>query len=85
METVNFNAREPVVILGFGQMGQVDHQYIVKPAFLPLISKISPSVLYVKVLANFLSNPLASGEGDEVGWPYVAFDVDPNVVKVRVF
>ncbi|WVZ23089.1 hypothetical protein V8G54_001633 [Vigna mungo] len=55
LETVNFNAREPVVILGFGQMGQV--------------------------LANFLSNPLASGEGDEVGWPYVAFDVDPNVVK----
>ncbi|KOM31198.1 hypothetical protein LR48_Vigan01g075300 [Vigna angularis] len=55
LETVNFDAREPVVILGFGQMGQV--------------------------LANFLSNPLASGEGDEVGWPYVAFDVDPNVVK----
>jgi len=31
LETVNFNASEPVVILGFGQMGQVDHQYIVKP------------------------------------------------------
>nr|KYP54519.1 Glutathione-regulated potassium-efflux system protein kefB [Cajanus cajan] len=55
-EMVDFNAREPVVILGFGQMGQV--------------------------LANFLSNPLASrGDGDLVGWPYVAFDLDPTVVK----
>ncbi|KAL2343884.1 hypothetical protein Fmac_005169 [Flemingia macrophylla] len=55
-EIVDFNAREPVVILGFGQMGQV--------------------------LANFLSNPLASrGDGDLVGWPYVAFDLDPTVVK----
>ncbi|KAG4401009.1 hypothetical protein AAZX31_07G170100 [Glycine max] len=55
-ETVNFNVSEPVVILGFGQMGQV--------------------------LANFLSNPLASGgDSDEVGWPYVAFDLDPSVVK----
>ncbi|KAL3002598.1 hypothetical protein AAZX31_08G062800 [Glycine max] len=55
-ETVNFNISEPVVILGFGQMGQV--------------------------LANFLSNPLASGgDSDEVGWPYVAFDLDPSVVK----
>ncbi|KAF7843061.1 K(+) efflux antiporter 3, chloroplastic isoform X1 [Senna tora] len=53
---VNFNANEPVVILGFGQMGQV--------------------------LANFLSNPLASGgDSDTVGWPYVAFDLDPTVVK----
>lgn len=55
-ETVNFDAREPVVILGFGQMGQV--------------------------LANFLSTPLASGvDGDVVGGPYVAFDIDPSVVK----
>ncbi|XP_061370612.1 K(+) efflux antiporter 3, chloroplastic-like isoform X2 [Gastrolobium bilobum] len=55
-EMLNFNASEPVVILGFGQMGQV--------------------------LANFLSNPLASGgDSDAVGWPYVAFDLDPTVVK----
>lgn len=55
-EMVNFNASEPVVILGFGQMGQV--------------------------LANFLSSPLASGlDGDVFGWPYVAFDLDPSVVK----
>ncbi|CAL5438324.1 unnamed protein product [Camellia sinensis] len=55
-DTVNFDASEPVVILGFGQMGQV--------------------------LANFLSAPLASGmDGDAVGWPYVAFDIDPSVVK----
>ncbi|KAK2987426.1 hypothetical protein RJ640_018563, partial [Escallonia rubra] len=35
-----------------------------------------------QVLANLLSTPLASGvEGDSVGWPYVAFDLDPSVVK----
>ncbi|KAI4367164.1 hypothetical protein MLD38_022932 [Melastoma candidum] len=56
IEIANFNARDPVVILGFGQMGQV--------------------------LANFLSAPLASGvEGDLSGWPYVAFDLNPSVVK----
>lgn len=55
-EGMNFDAAEPVVILGFGQMGQV--------------------------LANFLSAPLASGsDGDARGWPYVAFDLDPAVVK----
>ncbi|PSS29238.1 K(+) efflux antiporter 3 like [Actinidia chinensis var. chinensis] len=55
-DTVNFDASEPVVILGFGQMGQV--------------------------LANFLSAPLASGvDADVVGWPCVAFDIDPSVVK----
>lgn len=55
-EMVNFNATEPVVILGFGQMGQV--------------------------LANLLSTPLASGlDGDNVGYPYVVFDLNPGVVK----
>ncbi|KAK4271358.1 hypothetical protein QN277_020062 [Acacia crassicarpa] len=55
-EMVNFNASEPVVILGFGQMGQV--------------------------LANFLSNPLASGGDNDAGeWSYVAFDLDPTVVR----
>ncbi|XP_073004748.1 K(+) efflux antiporter 3, chloroplastic [Typha latifolia] len=55
-ETVSFDATEPVVILGFGQMGQV--------------------------LANFLSTPLASGlDGNNAGWPYVAFDLNPSVVK----
>ncbi|GAB4853373.1 K(+) efflux antiporter 3, chloroplastic [Ancistrocladus abbreviatus] len=57
-ENLNFDASEPVVILGFGQMGQV--------------------------LANFLSAPLASsgdGDGVGVGWPYVAFDLNPAVVK----
>lgn len=55
-DTINFDVSEPVVILGFGQMGQV--------------------------LANFLSAPLASGvDGDILGWPYVAFDLDPSVVK----
>ncbi|XP_057976818.1 K(+) efflux antiporter 3, chloroplastic isoform X2 [Malania oleifera] len=55
-EMVNYDARDPIVILGFGQMGQV--------------------------LANFLSTPLASGvDGDLVGWPFVAFDIDLSVVK----
>ncbi|KAI6678258.1 hypothetical protein NL676_039054 [Syzygium grande] len=56
VEIASFDARDPVVILGFGQMGQV--------------------------LANFLSAPLASGvDGDLSGWPYVAFDLNPAVVK----
>ncbi|CAN6459446.1 unnamed protein product [Victoria cruziana] len=55
-DLVNFDATDPVVIVGFGQMGQV--------------------------LANFLSTPLASGlESNIMGWPYVAFDIDPKVVK----
>ncbi|XP_051136781.1 K(+) efflux antiporter 3, chloroplastic [Andrographis paniculata] len=37
-----------------------------------------------QVLANFLSTPLASGVDGSVGagWPYVAFDLDPSVVKL---
>ncbi|KAL6847190.1 hypothetical protein ACP4OV_023043 [Aristida adscensionis] len=55
-ETVNYGATEPIVILGFGEMGQV--------------------------LAKFLSAPLAFGlEEDTEGWPYVAFDLNPAVVK----
>ncbi|CAN4119816.1 unnamed protein product [Withania somnifera] len=52
-EMASFDLSEPVVILGFGQMGQV--------------------------LANLLSTPLASSDGEE--WRYVAFDLDPSVVK----
>lgn len=37
----------------------------------------------MQVLANLLSTPLASGvDGNDVGWPYVAFDLNPSVVKV---
>uniref|UniRef100_A0A0D9Y1I3 RCK N-terminal domain-containing protein n=1 Tax=Leersia perrieri TaxID=77586 RepID=A0A0D9Y1I3_9ORYZ len=55
-EMVNYNATEPIVILGFGEMG--------------------------KVLAKFLSAPLSFGlEKDTEGWPYVAFDLNPAVVK----
>lgn len=55
-EMVNFSAREPVVILGFGQMGQI--------------------------LANLLGTPLASGGDQEIiGCPYIAFDLNPSVVK----
>ncbi|KAH0716280.1 hypothetical protein KY284_009185 [Solanum tuberosum] len=52
-EMENFDLSEPVVILGFGQMGQV--------------------------LANLLSTPLASSDGEEL--QYIAFDLDPSVVK----
>ncbi|KAI4296483.1 hypothetical protein L6164_036437 [Bauhinia variegata] len=51
-DMIDFNVSEPVVILGFGQIGQV--------------------------LANLLSNPLASGGESEVGWPYIVFDLDPK-------
>ncbi|GJN35531.1 hypothetical protein PR202_gb24317 [Eleusine coracana subsp. coracana] len=56
-ETVNYGATEPIVILGFGEMGQI--------------------------LAKFLSAPLSFGLDQDVeGWPYVAFDLNPAVVKV---
>ncbi|KAF4381031.1 hypothetical protein F8388_011953 [Cannabis sativa] len=59
-EMVNFEASEPIVILGFGQMGQV--------------------------LANLLSTPLAAGvDSDSLGCPYVAFDLDPSVVKDSIY
>lgn len=49
------------------------------------ISEFLPFVLCIQVLANFLSNPLASGgDSDVTGWPYVAFDLDPTVVEVSV-
>ncbi|KAK3137042.1 hypothetical protein QOZ80_5BG0446860 [Eleusine coracana subsp. coracana] len=55
-ETVNYGATEPIVILGFGEMGQI--------------------------LAKFLSAPLSFGLDQDVeGWPYVAFDLNPAVVK----
>jgi hypothetical protein len=39
----------------------------------------------MQVLANFLSTPLASGlDGDALGLPYVAFDLDLSIVKVSV-
>lgn len=40
------------------------------------------SAIAIQVLANFLSAPLVSGQDGE-GCPYVAFDLDPSVVKVR--
>ncbi|CAN6329931.1 unnamed protein product [Urochloa humidicola] len=53
---MNYGATEPIVILGFGEMGQV--------------------------LAKFLSAPLSFGlDQDAEGWPYVAFDLNPAVVK----
>ncbi|CAN6352419.1 unnamed protein product [Urochloa humidicola] len=53
---MDYGATEPIVILGFGEMGQV--------------------------LAKFLSAPLSFGlDQDAEGWPYVAFDLNPAVVK----
>ncbi|GJZ35600.1 K(+) efflux antiporter 3, chloroplastic [Tanacetum coccineum] len=34
-----------------------------------------------QVLANFLSTPLATGIDGEAEWPFVAFDLDPSIVK----
>lgn len=57
-DSVNFDASEPVVIVGFGQKAQV--------------------------LANFLSTPLISGIDSDAGRPFVAFDIDLTVVKVKI-
>ncbi|XLR70384.1 K(+) efflux antiporter 3, chloroplastic isoform X2 [Arachis ipaensis] len=39
-------------------------------------------IFTAEVLANFLSNPLASGgDSDAAGWPYLAFDLDPALVN----
>ena len=67
-------------------MGQVDQSIHSKTCHLyGSYSKFSPCACGMEVLANFLSNPLASGgDGDAVGWPYVAFDLDPTLVKVSV-
>ncbi|XP_020979450.1 K(+) efflux antiporter 3, chloroplastic [Arachis ipaensis] len=52
------------------------------------IGQLSSTTLLVeddkpsKVLANFLSNPLASGgDSDAAGWPNLAFDLDPALVN----
>lgn len=41
----------------------------------------------LQVLGNFLSTPVAYGvDAETIGWPYVAFDLNPAVVKVsRIF
>ncbi|KAM0943616.1 putative regulator of K+ conductance, cation/H+ exchanger, NAD(P)-binding domain superfamily [Dioscorea sansibarensis] len=55
-ETINYDATEPIIIVGFGKMGQV--------------------------LGNFLSTPVVYGvDAETIGWPYVAFDLNPAVVK----
>lgn len=52
--------------------------------FKPKILLSCALILCMQVLANLLSAPLASGsDGNTVGWPYVAFDLNPSVVKVR--
>ncbi|PWA85107.1 phosphoglucan phosphatase DSP4, amyloplastic [Artemisia annua] len=35
-----------------------------------------------EVIPNFLSTPLATGINGEAGWPFVAFDLDPSIVKM---
>lgn len=86
---VNFEASEPVVILGFGQMGQV--QLLLNNIILPELKMYRPKWMIfcslcscLQVLANLLATPLASGvDGDALGLPYVAFDLDLSVVKVN--
>ena len=42
-------------------------------------------ICIVQVLAKFLAAPLSFGlEQDTEGWPYVAFDLNPAVVKVGI-
>lgn len=80
---MNFDATEPVVILGFGQMGQVSHYCKHNLDFEDESLILWHNIYLFQVLANLLSAPLASGlDGDLGGWPYIVFDLDPKVVKV---
>ena len=76
----NYGATEPIVILGFGEMGQVSCMI-----FLLLHCEYRLHIIiFVQILAKFLSAPLSFGlDQDAEGWPYVAFDLNPAVVKVR--
>lgn len=84
---MNYDVSESIVIIGFGQMGQVK---VILFFFFPCIEKVVLSGLVsysvdmiLQVLANFLSTPLVSGvDSDLVGWPYIGFDLNPAVVKV---
>ena len=76
---VNYGATEPIVILGFGEMGQVSCMIF----FLFHCKYRLHFIIFVQVLAKFLSAPLSFGlDQDAEGWPYVAFDLNPAVVKV---
>ncbi|PWA70196.1 phosphoglucan phosphatase DSP4, amyloplastic [Artemisia annua] len=37
----------------------------------------------IQVIPNFLSTPLATGINGEAGWPFVAFDLDPSIIKAK--
>lgn len=80
----NYGATEPIVILGFGEMGQV---YYIIFSFVFKAGQLNCYclVVFVQVLAKFLAAPLSFGlERDTEGWPYVAFDLNPAVVKVGI-
>ena len=50
---------------------------------MPRVCVLISLCLQLQVLANLLSAPLSSGgDGEAVGWPFVAFDLNPAVVKV---
>jgi len=69
-----------------GQVGQSIYCNNLSFILILLISKLSPFAPDIKVLANFLGSPFASGvDSVSVGWPYVVFDLNPTVVKVSVF
>jgi len=77
---VNYGATEPIVILGFGEMGQVSCMVF----FLLHCEYRLHIIILIQVLAKFLSAPLSFGLDREAeGWPYVTFDLNPAVVKVR--
>lgn len=80
---VNYGATEPIVIVGFGEMGQVFCMifFLLHCDYRLVRLHI---IIFVQVLAKFLSAPLSFGlDQDAEGWPYVAFDLNPAVVKVR--
>jgi hypothetical protein len=81
----NYGATEPIVILGFGEMGQVSciiFSFVVRSGQQIIICLV---IFFIQVLAKFLAAPLSFGlEQDTEGWPYVAFDLNPAVVKVGV-
>ncbi|KAG2622206.1 hypothetical protein PVAP13_3NG276500 [Panicum virgatum] len=77
-EMRNYGATEPIVIVGFGEMGQVSCMLFL---FFHCEYRLH-IIIFVQILAKFLSAPLSFGlDQDAEGWPYVAFDLNPAVVK----
>lgn len=66
-----------------GQVYYIIFSFVVKAG--QLNCYITCIVIFLQVLAKFLAAPLSFGlERDTEGWPYVAFDLNPAVVKVDI-